>query len=171
MDAYFINTLEVQKRVFLHVSFMSSCTSALYRLSDLTHKPRTMQPIISSPSEKYAGNVDAEADKDSQAAFEERLLFFLSGGPKLAVVSPTSDERSCGKKYSSSTRFWFDFSVFFDSISLETRVWGGRRGCNYCTIQNRIQHFSLKGWFSPYPKKLLYHYKTHQKLKHLWMPF
>lgn len=33
---------------------------------------------------------------------------FLSGGPKLAVVSLTSDECSRGKKYSTPTSFWFD---------------------------------------------------------------
>lgn len=108
MDAYFINTLKVQKRVFFHVSFMSSCTSLLYRLSDLTHIPRTMQPIISFPSEKHAGMLTLKQTKTPRLALKS-AYFFLSGGPKLAVVSPTSDECSSSKKYSSSASFWFDF--------------------------------------------------------------
>lgn len=104
MDAYFINTLKVQKRVFFHVSFMSSCTSLLYRLSDLTHIPRTMQPIISFPSEKHAGMLTLKQTKTPRLALKS-AYFFLSGGPKLAVVSPTSDECSSSKKYSSSASF------------------------------------------------------------------
>lgn len=107
MDAYFINTLKVQKGVFFHVSFMSSCTSPVYRLSDLTRIPRTMQPIISSPSEKHAAMLTLKQTKTPRLALKSAYVF-PSGGPKLAVVSLTSDERSCGKKYSTPTSFWFD---------------------------------------------------------------
>lgn len=75
MDAYFINTLKVQKRVFFHVSFMSFMyITAVSLIRPDTYTTYNAANYFFSLGEA-CWNVDAKADKDSQACFEERLLF------------------------------------------------------------------------------------------------
>lgn len=74
MDAYFINTLKVQKSLLpclFHV-FMYITAASLIRPD--TYTSYNAANYFFSLRET-CWNVDAKADKDSQACFEERLLF------------------------------------------------------------------------------------------------